>query len=272
MTSTADNNNKPNPLPPPLSNETLRERILTGGGTGAARGSLTKVASRYAEFIHALSSNNTVTADGDDDEASSTVVANAASSLQTELLLHDLEIRKLILSSRASDGNTARYNSTLSQMQQTLSSTQADIETLTSTLTTERQIKHRREEYNALAKIGNNSHPPIRVTQNELEKVQKDIESVKNEVKGAQWELGIRERQMRVFMASLGDLKSTLKEEEVRKEIGEAATVKGNTTNEGGEEQKQQRQSSSSTNKKRKRLSEGGEGSDSNDNDDIGAL
>mmetsp|Transcript_4600 Transcript_4600/g.8243 ORF Transcript_4600/g.8243 Transcript_4600/m.8243 type:complete len:254 (-) Transcript_4600:485-1246(-) len=201
--------------PPSLSNETLRERILTGGGTGNARGSLTKVASRYAHFVHSLALAHH---DDNDENANHASSSAAATALQTELLLHDLEIRKLILSSKASDGNSSRYSSTLSQMQTALATTQSDIESLTSTLANERRVKRHREEYDALAKMGNDQHPPIRTTQKELERVQREIESVEEEVREARWELTARERQMRLFMASLGDLKSTLREEELKEE------------------------------------------------------
>mmetsp|Transcript_37773 Transcript_37773/g.69416 ORF Transcript_37773/g.69416 Transcript_37773/m.69416 type:complete len:258 (-) Transcript_37773:20-793(-) len=257
MTSSSSNNTTA--PPPSLSNETLRERILTGGGTGNARGSLTKVASRYAHFVHTLLSSGHHDGENVSRTSSSTT---AAAVLQTELLLHDLEIRKLILSSKASDGNSTRYSSTLSQMQTSLTTTQRDIESLTATLANERRVKHNREEYNALAKMGNEKHPPIRVTTLELEKVQRDMQGVRKEVEEAQWELRVRERQMRVFMASLGDLKATLREEDWKKgddgsDAG-AGIISTSTT-------------SLMQGKKRKHMSDGGDCSD-NSNDDIGAL
>ena len=57
-------------------------------------------------------------------------------------------------------------------MQNTLKSTQADIQSLTSTLITERQIKSNRAEYNALAKLANDQKlNPVRITQNELNQI-----------------------------------------------------------------------------------------------------
>ena len=147
-------------------------------------------------------------------------------------------------------------------MQTTLASTQHDIESLTVTLANERQIKHNREEYNALAKMGNDKSPPIRVTQLELEKVQKEIEDVRREVKEAQWEVNVRERQMRVFMQSLGDLKATLREEEIKKDASD-----------GGKEGRSSKGATTSPiqGKKRKHVSDSGNGSDDS-NDNIGAL
>merc|ERR1719296_167064 len=209
MTASANTSTTPPlPPPPPLSNDTLRERILTGGGTGNARGSLTRVASRYATFLRSLSSSDATTAADD-----------AAAALQTELLLHDLEIRKLILSSRASDDNSSRFSPALSAMRDSLASTRRDIGSLTAALADERRIRRNREEYDALAKMANDKSPPIRETTSELQRVQREIDEVKGEVREAKWELTVREKQMRLFMQSLGDLKATLREEDLKKEI-----------------------------------------------------
>jgi len=196
-----------------LDNTTLRERILTSGA-GNARGSLTKVASQYREFIHQLMR----TKSGSDDGIADNAAAAAATNIKTELLLHDLEIRKSILSSQAYSGNSSTYNATLSQMQSSLSSIQHDIETLTSTLIQQRQVHSRRKEYNALAKIANEQHPPIHKTKSELEQVNEQIQLVEKEVGEATEKLSVREKQLRALMSCLGDLKASLNEEEIVKQ------------------------------------------------------
>lgn len=202
-----------------LDNATLRERILTSGA-GNARGSLTKVASQYREFIHQLmhAKNNDNDGTEDNDNGKKSILAAAATTLKTELQLHDLEIRKSILSSQAYSGNSSTYSATLSQMQSSLSSIQNDIETLTSTLIEQRQIHSRRKEYNALAKIANEKHPPIHKTRAELQEVTEQIEVVEREVGEITEKLSVREKQLRVLMSCLGDLKASLNEEEIRKE------------------------------------------------------
>jgi NADP-dependent 3-hydroxy acid dehydrogenase YdfG len=70
------------------------------------------------------------------------LITAARHSLETELQLHDIEMHKLLLSSRACDGNSSRHDATLSQMESILSSTRRDIQHLASTLKTERLIKH----------------------------------------------------------------------------------------------------------------------------------
>ena len=95
---------------------------------------------------------------------------------------------------------------------------QSDIQSLTSTLITERQIKSNKAEYNALAKLANDQKlNPVRITQNELNQIKEEINIVQKEVKDVQYELCVKEKLMRCFMSSLGDLTSMLKEEEIRK-------------------------------------------------------
>lgn len=271
------------PPPPPssaLSHETLRERILTGGG-GIGNVRLSKVASLYADFLRLLqqqqqppslpSSTDTAAAAA---AATTAAILTAHQALQTELQLHDLEMYKLLLASRACDGNSSRHDATLTQMESTLASTRSEIHQLSATLTKERQIKHNLEEYNALAKLGNSTsttnnnnnnkqahaNPPICVTKSELNQVQQTIQNVESEIKEAQLEVMVREKQLRVLMASLGDLKCALLEEEMLKKRLEEVTEKeeGETNNADGEANVQ---------KKRKR-----DDGTSNEDEDIGAL
>lgn len=214
--------------PPPssiISQETLRERILTGGG-GIGNVRLSKVASLYADFSRSLQQQQQVvqplpssTSSADTTTvATNHIIAAQRHALEMELQLHDIEMHKLLLSCQACDGNSSRDDASLSQIESLLSSTHSDIQHLSSTLNAERQIKHNLQEFNALAKLGNMSNnPPICVTRLELEQVQQTIHNVKQEMKQAQLEILVREKQLRVVMASLVDLRSTLLEEEVWK-------------------------------------------------------
>jgi len=255
-------NNNTLPTPPSLSNETLRERILTGGGTGATRGSLTKVATRYSEFLQSLSSASNST------DVNTTTIQSAAAALETELSLHDLEIRKLLLSSQASDYNSKQYTQTLHNMRNTLKSTQLDIQSLTSTLITERQIKSNRAEYNALAKLANDQKlNPVRITQNELNQIEEEINAVQKEVKDVQYELCVKEKLMRCFMSSLGDLTTMLKEEEIRKK----SVMEGSSKSDGGEKEDDMKVDQGKGVKRKRDDNDKGD-IESSDGEDIGAL
>ena len=225
-----------------FDNATLRERILTSGA-GNARGSLTKVVSQYRDLIHQLvrnnnnntSTDNTNTDDNHGDTTTSTkaTIAKAATALQTELQLHDLEVRKSILTSQALSGNKSTYTDTLTQMQTSLTSIQQEIETLTTTLTQQRATHSRRKEYNALAKMANEKHPPIHTTQLELNRVNEQLQLVEREVQEQTEQLHIREKQLRVLMSSLGDLTASLKEEEIVTSMAEEEQEEGEEEEEG---------------------------------------
>jgi len=149
-------------------------------------------------------------------------------------------------------------------MQNTLKSTQLDIQSLTSTLITERQIKSNRAEYNTLAKLANDQKlNPVRITQNELNQIEEEINIVQKEVKDVQYELCVKEKLMRCFMSSLGDLTTMLKEEEIRKK---KSAMEGNKSV-AGDETAEDMKVDQGKNLKRKRDDKGGELSD-----DIGAL
>jgi len=257
------------PAPPSLSNKTLRKRILTGGGTGATRGSLSKVATRYSEFLQSLSSASNSN-DSNNNNDNTAAIQSAAAALETELSLHDLEIRKLLLSSQASDYNSLQYTQTLHNMQNTLKTTQSDIQSLTSTLITVRQIKSNRAEYNALAKLANDQKlNPVRITQNELNQIQEEINIVQKEVTDVQYELCVKEKLMRCFMSSLGDLTSMLKEEEIRKKKKSVKEGSGSSKSDGCEKEDDMKVEVEGRSLKRKRddYDKGGDVSD-----DIGAL
>ncbi|KAL3800786.1 hypothetical protein HJC23_001623 [Cyclotella cryptica] len=190
-----------------LTNETLRERILIGGSKPDAvpvRGTLSKAASRFRDLMTALR-----TEDRD-------AVDDATTGLQSEIALHDIEMRKLFLSSRAYDSASSKSRSSLSTMCSSLASMQNNIESLTAELSNERKIKRNREEYNTLAGMMNSSHPAGAFTRDELKAVESEIAKTKEDLRQAQWAIGVREKQVRMLMASLSDLKEVLREEDWR--------------------------------------------------------
>ncbi|KAL7488409.1 hypothetical protein ACHAW6_013982 [Cyclotella cf. meneghiniana] len=190
-----------------LTNETLRERILIGGSkpdTVPVRGTLSKAAIRFRDLMMALRA--------EDKDA----LEDATTALRSELALHDIEMRKLFLSSRAYTAASSNSRSSLSEMRSSLASMQKNIESLTVELSNERKIKRNREEYNTLAGIMNSSHPAGAFTRDQLKSVESEVAKTKEELRKAQWAIGLREKQVRVLMASLSDLKEVLREEDWR--------------------------------------------------------
>eukprot|EP00956_Cyclotella_meneghiniana_P032338 scaffold88416_cov54-Cyclotella_meneghiniana.AAC.2 len=205
----------PTALPPAtLTNETLRQRILIGGSKPDAappRGTLAKAASRFRELSSALQSADT------------NGVEDATTALRSELALHDLEMRKLFLSAKAYDAAASQSRASLSTMTSSRTSIQSDIETLTAELNHQKRIKRNREEYNTLAKMMNSSHPAATKTRMDLKAVQEEIARTKEEVERAKWEVSVKEKQIRVVMTSLGDLREVLRDEDWRKRRSDEA-------------------------------------------------
>ena len=263
MTKTSANTSSSR-LPPPtvaLSHETLRERILTGGGGGTvpARGSLAKVASRYAELVQLIAAAPTTLTKNNID------VAKRAFDI--ELRLYDIEVRKLALSARAANVNSTMSVKTQGRLEKTLHGVQHEVTSLTEQLSLERASKRRREEYDTLAKLGSivgggvgggggeqhnndedshrrrqhnrnhpsppmdtsSSFPPVRTTRMELDTIQNEITQVTQDVNKLKYELRVKECQLHVVMTALVDLGSTWKEEkkeDTKKEEGEVAAEK----------------------------------------------
>ena len=145
---------------------------------------------------------------------------------------------------------------------------QRDIGLLTAALANERHIRHNREEYDALTQMGNDKSSLIRERTLDLRRVQYQIDKVKGEARGAKWELTVIEWKMRVFMQSLEDLKATLREEDLKKEIARGGV--GEKGKGGKGSGISSTLASLTDGKKRKRTNDSG-GSDQS-NDDIGAL
>jgi hypothetical protein len=78
----------------------------------------------------------------------------AKRAFDSELRLYDLEVRKLALSARASNVNSALSARTQSQLESTLVCVRQEVTRLTDQLSQERASKRRREEYDTLAKLG----------------------------------------------------------------------------------------------------------------------
>ena len=114
----------------------------------------------------------------------------------------------------------------------------------------------------------NDKLPPIHTSQIELSRIQNEINTVQQEVQGALLELHVREKQMRVFMACLGDLKSTLKEEDVKKQS--SVSVSNNSKKEV--EGKLVAAEVKGTKRKRDDVANDNDGESDDSNDNIGAL
>ena len=69
----------------------------------------------------------------------------------------------------------------------------------------------------------NSSHPAATKTRRDLKAVQEEIARTKEEVERAKWEVSVKEKQIRVVMTSLGDLREVLRDEDWRKRRSDEA-------------------------------------------------
>mmetsp|Transcript_5725 Transcript_5725/g.9927 ORF Transcript_5725/g.9927 Transcript_5725/m.9927 type:complete len:242 (-) Transcript_5725:91-816(-) len=203
------------PQPPILDLDTLRERLFTGGG-GASRGSLSRCARLYRDFVKRVLSTH-------DDPSSVTdemtdEIEAAKQVLQRELRLHALEMRKLVLVAAAAEAELARYDAAQAQIESDTEACRKEIEELKVKLTHEKRVRRNREEYESLAKVAN-ARPAKRRTAHKLDQVRREIGQVKAEEARSARELEVREKQFQLLMQSILDLKANLAEDLKRKEL-----------------------------------------------------
>ena len=84
----------------------------------------------------------------------------------------------------------------------------------------------------------NNSHPAAAKTLRDLKSVQEEIAKTREEVERAKWEVSVKEKQIRVVMTSLGDLREVLRDEDWRKRrsegLDDAAAKDGDAASDEG--------------------------------------
>mmetsp|Transcript_22078 Transcript_22078/g.63293 ORF Transcript_22078/g.63293 Transcript_22078/m.63293 type:complete len:270 (+) Transcript_22078:39-848(+) len=207
--------------PPPVDPQTIQERLLTREGGGVvARGSLLKCSHRYREYLQlvlaASASPSGATAE------QKTEIRTAKESLQRELRLHALEMRKITLVADAAHNELAQYEEATRQIDADVSATRAEIDRLQTELTYEKKVRQNREEYESLAKMAN-VRPARRQTEEKLRQVQEEMSRIAEEEAANIAELEVRSKQFHLLMQTVNDLKSTIAEDETRKRVLEEA-------------------------------------------------
>lgn len=198
---------------PPLDNEILQKRLLQGVGAGtAARGSLSKCALKYHDF---LSHYRSEAQDADAIEA-------AKQELVRELQLYEVEMTKVGLSVQAANADAVRLDEERDSVQAQIDAVQAEIATIRKEHPEAKQVRRNLEEYEALAKMAN-TRPSRRVLEEKKAKVDSALKEVEESVQNNRDEKALREKQFHLFMQSLFDLKESLAEDTERKEEKEAA-------------------------------------------------
>jgi chromosome segregation ATPase len=197
--------------PPPLDNEVLRKRLLQGVGAGtAARGSLSKCALKYRDFVTRYS------APGDDADA----VEATKQELVRELNLYQVEMSKVGLSVQAANADAALMDTEREAVAAQMAAVQQDIDALRKAHPEAKQVRRNLEEYEALAKMAN-TRPSRRILEVKKAKIDAEWKQVEASVQSNREEKALREKQFHLFMQSLFDLKESLAEDVEKKEEAE---------------------------------------------------
>ena len=210
--------------PPPVDPQTIQERLLTREGGGVvARGSLLKCSHRYREYVQlVLAVAAASPSGGGATEEQKAEIRAAKESLQRELRLHALEMRKITLVADAAHDELAQYEEASRQIDSDVSATRAEIGRLQTELTYEKQVRQNREEYEKVAKMAN-ARPARRQTEEKLRQIQEEMRSIAEEEATNVAELEVRSKQFHLLMQAVNDLKSTIAEDETKKRVLEEA-------------------------------------------------
>mmetsp|Transcript_9418 Transcript_9418/g.14568 ORF Transcript_9418/g.14568 Transcript_9418/m.14568 type:complete len:223 (-) Transcript_9418:924-1592(-) len=187
---------------PSLENGILRQRLVQGvGGGAAARGSLSKCALKYRDFISKFQAGEN---------------PNSIEALKKDLVretqLYQVEMRKLALTVHAAEGDTEEIDSEVAAVKSQIRAMEQEIEQLRSEHPEAKQIRRNLEEYEALAKLAN-TRPPRRELELRTDEIKQKLEDVEKETQKNRDEKSLREKQFHLFMQSLFDLKESLAED-----------------------------------------------------------
>ena len=155
-------------------------------------------------------------------EEQRTEIRIAKESLQRELRLHALEMRKITLVADAAENELAQYEQATEQIDADAAATRAEIDRLQTELAYETKVRQNREEYESLAKMAN-VRPARRATEAKLLEIEEEMGRIAEEEEANIAELEVRAKQFHLLMQAVNDLKSTIAEDEAKKRALEEA-------------------------------------------------
>ena len=167
---------------------------------------------RYKSFIELVKGRNTES-DVSLETVSVEQIELARDELRRDIMLHQLEVRKVALMEKAVDIDIMNCEGALEDLEEGVQRTKDEIVELKQQLATERLIRSRREEYNALAKVANIQTVPRKQTEARLVDGRRKLEERRDKKQQTEHEMEIREKQFQLLMQSVFDLKSTLAED-----------------------------------------------------------
>ena len=193
-------------VPPPLSNETLQHRLLTGASIkGGARGSLTRCAAKLGSLHAKLNSPG---AGGRTDQEA---VLAIKSELKREIRLFQIEMHKIMIMIQSTEKelqDTTTQEEELAKMVE-----EKHRETLELRKQAVSVAKSRKcwMEYEALAKLAR-QRSPRRILQAKMDKANAELEATRKKLYETAAESKIREKQFHLLIQVMTDLRRSLGE------------------------------------------------------------
>jgi len=133
-----------------LETSTLRQRLLQGvGGSNAARGSLSKCAIQYRNFLSKYRGGD---ADAD-------TIETLKQDLIHEFDLYQIEMRKMVLSIRVAHVDTEYIDNEITDVQSEIQKTRFEIEELRNKYPEAKKIRRNLEEFETISKKANQRPP-----------------------------------------------------------------------------------------------------------------
>lgn len=210
--------------------EMSRERLITKGGNMLVplRGSLSQCVLRYRAFLQALASVNslkqklsTTTATNEEKEEiklKNQHLKNTKNILIRELKLHDLEMRKVFLNSKAGTAELDHYEVVANDTRESITQIRQEIDQFKEKLTFEQKVRKNRVEYEGLAKKAINRSSAY-VTKRKLHQVRSDIVDLEMKKHKTVEKVEVRRKQFQGLIQNIFDLKNSLEEDTAKQNI-----------------------------------------------------
>lgn len=188
--------------PPALDQTILRQRLVQGVGAGnAVRGSLSKCANKYREFLRIYFSGEGADA-----------VETAKQDLIRDINLYQVDMKKIVLSLLALEEDTRVVETDIADTEDQIERVRKEIEELRTEHPEAKQIRRNLEEYEALAKMAG-TRPARRLLEERTAEVQSELRSFETSILKNKERKSVREKQFRLFMRSMLDLKESIDED-----------------------------------------------------------
>jgi len=189
--------------PPPLTNETLNQRLLTGNATkGGARGSLTRCATKLGAL------NTKLNAPGGSTDLE---IQTIKEDIKREVRLFQVEMHKWMIMIQAAEKELKDVTAQEQQMADAVEQKQRDIQELRNQATKVARTRKCWTEYETLAKLAR-QRSPCRVLRAKMDKANADLEKTKNQLYHTAAESKVREKQFHLLIQCMLDLKRSLGE------------------------------------------------------------